>query len=258
MQAHLRDVTSLHTDKGSFIVCQRVLHRCHEIIFEDAPGLVSGPYANMKVVANRLISRRRIKHIVQPTIVGIACVLAGVPAMPRLTEEIGAVAVEQGRADTGANLRSLDTGDDSLRPVIFRASQDTTNGKDDEDQDEKDESSSEEPNGDHAPVISRTTSQSQKLREAAQTTPTLPSLDGIRRSEATDDPFGQRDSSSPPIQPSRSSPVIPMSKRAPSTGSGNLVDNILQQYDNTTQRQLLRSHYCRSEVSRWMSDRILS
>lgn len=252
MQAHLKDVASLRDDNGSFAICQRVLHRCHEIIFEDAPGLVNGPYANMKVISKRRTSRRRILYNFEPAVIGISCVLAGVPGMPQLTEEIGAVAVEQGRAGPDPKLRGVETGGEELNLPTFRDSYDTGEDKEDEEQgpDEKDGSSPDDSLKEvDKSVLPKSGFRTQKIREAAQTSPALTSIDGIRRSEATDDPFGQRVSASPSMLPSRSSPVIPTSKRDPSSSSGNMVDNILQMYDNVTQRQLLQGHYCRSEVS---------
>ena len=113
MQAHLNDLATTDKDSKSFTICQRVILRCHEIIFEDTPGLVSGPYATIKVKSRKLARRKRVKHHVEPTLVGIGCVLAGAPGMPKLTEIMGHAALEQGRAeDTEQHYRSLEVHDD--------------------------------------------------------------------------------------------------------------------------------------------------
>ena len=108
MQAHLKDLAA-NKDTRSFSVCQRVLHRCHEIIFEDSPGLVSGPYSSMKVRSRKHIHRNRVKHHVEPALVGMSCLLAGVPGLPQVAKVVGRVAIEQGREeDVENNIRSLD------------------------------------------------------------------------------------------------------------------------------------------------------
>ena len=109
MQAHLRDLSLSRKDSKSFKICQRVLHRCHEIIFDDVPGLTTGPYASIKVPSKNLPSRRRVKHHIHPAVIGMSVLLAGSPGMPTLAGIVGPVAIEQGReSDDVTLLRSVE------------------------------------------------------------------------------------------------------------------------------------------------------
>jgi hypothetical protein len=83
---------------------------------------------------------------------------------------------------------------------------------------------------------------------AAQTVPALHlHLRTIQRSQASEDPLGQLDTDRVAI-PYLSSPSISSARAAPPSASVNLADALLETYDKESQLQLLRSHYCRSEV----------
>ena len=269
MQAHLNDLATADKDSRSFTICQRVLLRCHEIIFEDTPKLESGPYSTMKVKSRKLQRRRRVKHHIEPALVGIGCVLAGAPGMPTLTEIMGQAALEQGRAEeTVQHYRSLEVEDDEdddgvVGPSLPRKPDDTEGDyeyrEDDEESGNEDTAEGmqmERSNSAHeqnpniplaAGAVSR--SRSQRLTEASQTTPSFSRVSAeIRRSEAADDPFGQLDGPAMPVLPSYSTPAVPIARRSRQSHSGNVIDDVLRSYDAEAQRALLQSHYCRSEV----------
>lgn len=266
MQAHLRDlaIQSKGKDSKSFMICQRLLHHCHEVIFEDSPGLVKGPYSTIKVQSRRLLHRRRIKPHIEPAIIGMSLVLAGSPGMPLITQVAGAMALEQGKVDEdGSGIRSFEPLSDDR--IVASPVKEAGVSFDDEDEDGEDDiktnelpraqpdntntldgSKSSERENDR--LLYEALTQSRKMQEAAQTTPTLSISDSPRVSTSVDDPFGQLDDSPTSAYPSRSSPAISNTRRLRRSGSTSLVDAILQNYDIPTQRHLLQSHYCRAEV----------
>jgi hypothetical protein len=67
----------------------------------------------------------------------------------------------------------------------------------------------------------------------------------IRRSRASEDPLGQLDAELPTPAPHQSSPSL--GKPSPSAAAST-PDILLQKYDLLAQTQLLRGHYCHSEV----------
>ncbi len=129
MQAALRDLSSTRaTNPRPFMICQRILHKCHEIIFADPPEPSASPYkslptsptvsavalpsprgphypngrdrqSRMRATSNfaaRLA--RRVNPHMGPAVVGMGIVLAGTPGMPELAQVTGQVALSQGRA----------------------------------------------------------------------------------------------------------------------------------------------------------------
>lgn len=206
-----------------------------------------------------MLQRKRVKPHMQPAIIGMALIIAGAPGLPLLTKVAGEMSVEQGKAaDDESNLRSLEPqGDIGFVPSPASA----TEANEDEDRDDD-----EQANGATRPrddpdkidgrvmeresdrLLYRVLSQSQKMQEAAQTTPVLSSTDSPRISASADDPFGQLDESPTSSQPFQSSPAISNSRKLRRSGSTSLVDAIMQSYDTPTQRHLLQGHYCRSEV----------
>ncbi|KAF8350695.1 kinase-like protein [Amanita rubescens] len=215
MQASLKDLSTSRYDSHSFIICQRVLHKCHEIIFGDLPSSAVSPYST-------------IKPHPEPALIGLGMVLAGAPGMPVLTEIMGEVAIEQGRIDEdGNNLRSLEQDDEVAGALISEpeANEETREGDDQ----------------DTGTVIRRRTI------SAAQTVPALPlHLRLVRKSRASEDPLGQSDSEQVSTL-FQSSPSI--ATRMPLRSAAiSQADSLLEKYDLASQMQLLRSHYCRSEV----------
>lgn len=249
----------------SFQICQRVLHKCHEIIFEDIPSQVIGPYSSSLKIHNRVQSaRKRVNHHVEPAIIGIACILGSVPGMPSLSEIYGSVAVEQGRVDDdNTNPRRQIAHEDASAPTGIGPSQSNTSQEDVEEDDA--EEADEQPEGAQQATMSslfftvippegsddikaRPNAPRRMTVGAAKTLPSLTSPEvpvSLRRSALSNDPFSQAESRASPYQ---SSPSVLPSKRSSSLGTDVLPDFVLTQYDDATKRRLLQSHYCQSEV----------
>lgn len=254
MQAAIKDLSITTHDTPSFIICQRVLHQCHEIIFGDLPSPTTAPYASLNLPSQSRFTRRKVKPNAEPAVVGIGLVLAGAPGMPLLTENMGRVAIEQGRAEEGNHYRSVESQDDDIvRGLHLNQTIEDSTGDDDQDEVESpttDESHHIIPDF-HATRTSTRPGVLARRRTvgAAQTVPALPlHLRTIRRSRASEDPLGQLDSELTPT-PYLSSPSISSARTAPRSVALNFADALLERYDKDSQAQLLRSHYCRSEVA---------
>lgn len=267
MQAHLKDLAVSRYGSESFHICQRVLNLCQEMIYGDLPA--SGtPYSSLNLPTLPGFIRKKVKPNVQPALVGIGMVLAGVPSMPALTDIMGPVAIEQGRLDDqGEDLRSLDNPDGIVRTHSDR-SQSTNEGKE---EDEEDEVSDPEetkdggqdnatPGGGLAPVSAARLGgksgkggpRSRRQTIAAQTSPALPlHLRDPRKPRLSEDPFGQNDHPLPSAglpSPFQSTPTFSASRHIRRGGSLTSADALLQKYDMEAQKFLLRTHFCRSEV----------
>ena len=92
MQASLKDLSGSPHDSSSFLVCQRVLLQCHEIIFGDILK-AAVPYSALEVPTVPGSVQKKVKHILSPTLVGLGMVLAGTPGMPQLADIMGEVAI---------------------------------------------------------------------------------------------------------------------------------------------------------------------
>ncbi|KIY70928.1 hypothetical protein CYLTODRAFT_370254 [Cylindrobasidium torrendii FP15055 ss-10] len=238
MQASLRDLALVPHGSHSFVICQRILLRCHEIIFGDLPPPATGPYASISLPFQSRFQRKKIKHHAEPAIVGIGVVLASVPGMPCLTDIVGQVAIEQGRIDEdGTDQRSIDRHEEnSVRttsPTISTLSID-----DDEDEDE------DEPE----PAANKPRARLARRRTigASLTAPALPLH--LKKSRASIDPLGQLDNEQV-MTPYQSTPSMhPLRTPIRSSSVVNTADALLHAYDDASQTHLLRSHYCRSEV----------
>ncbi|EJF65958.1 kinase-like protein [Dichomitus squalens LYAD-421 SS1] len=260
MQAYLRDLSTQHSSNASFLICQRILHECHEIIFGDLP---SAPYSSLCAPTHIGPSRKKVRAHVSPALVGIGMVLAGVPGMPQLTEIMGPVALEQGRVDEqGQDIKSIERGDNDRAMVrSISAASAAESGVDIEDDDSMD---SPAPNADHNPeepvdiapssqtvsAVSKRLSRRQTV--GAQTSPALPlHLREARKPRLSEDPFGQEDTlptrAATAATPFQSTPSFP-SRHPYRPNSQPTADLLLQKYDFASQMYLLRSHYCRSEV----------
>jgi phosphatidylinositol 4-kinase len=172
--------------------------------------------------------------------------------MPLLTETVGHVPIEQGRAEEGMNIRSVETPDNETA-ADRRSTQAFQVNVDDDDEDVDDNPDTDEmapASVPHDPVniIRPGVLTRRQTVGAAQTVPVLPlHLRTIRRSRASEDPLGQLDTDHVAI-PYLSSPSISSARPAPRSAAVNLADALLETYDDESQLQLLRSHYCRSEV----------
>ncbi|KAL0071382.1 Phosphatidylinositol 4-kinase pik1alpha (PI4-kinase)(PtdIns-4-kinase) [Marasmius tenuissimus] len=171
-------------------------------------------------------------------------ILAGSPALPKLTEIMGEVAIEQGRIEEeGTEMRSIGAqGDDFAFGTKVLVEEPSADEENDTDIDYP-----ESVQGDEA-----TPNPTVPLRRAtvgpAQTVPTLPlHLQNIRRSRNSEDPLGQLDAEAV-ASPYQSSPSISTRPLIPRASSTHHADTLLQTYDIQSQIHLLKSHYCRSEV----------
>ena len=239
MQASLKDLSTNPTSK-SFQVCQRVLTQCHEIIFGDLPTPASSPYATLQVPFQSRFARKKVRPFFQPTLVGLAMVLAGAPGLPQLTSIMGQVAIEQGRViEDGPEISGLER-DLSQESVTVS----NTVNDDDDDGDAQllpDSPQEEEP----APDTSVPNISQRKPVGPSQTAPALPAH-LVSKLRLSYDPFGQEDTQ-PTNSPSHSTPtLLPNRKHRPNTPSQG--ETLLQRYDQQSQMHLLRSHFCRSEV----------
>lgn len=253
LQAALQDLSS-RRDSQSFVICQRVLHKCHEIIFSDPPAprlLSSSPYASLHLPT--YAPRRKIKHHAEPVFVGIGVILAGAPGMPQLVNFTGQVVIEQGRADEeGDNLRGVEPNADELIPNTSESMVSSSHSSDDQDGVDSPLSSEDTPSSGPPSRIENVQKHRSLTRRrtvaGAQTVPALPlHLRTIRRSRASEDPLGQLDVELNAV-PYQSSPSLPSSLTPLRSTASNPADTFLEQYDEQSQSQLLRSHYCLSEV----------
>lgn len=183
-------------------------------------------------------------------------ILAAAPAMPALADFTGQIALEQGRADDdGQELRSLRSIETDL--VLVTAPKTADSSGIDDDMDPETDSPPNEESGlsqadnheslrQDAPIILR-----RRTVTAAQTVPALPlHLRTIRRSRASEDPLGQLDYETLPAAPAQSSPALPATRTPPRFAAAKMADGLLEKYDLQAQTQLLRGHYCHSEVRR--------
>ncbi|KAI0670281.1 kinase-like protein [Trametes maxima] len=258
MQAYLRDLSQPRSNPVSFLICQRVLHECHEIIFGSIHS--SAPYSALSLPAQLRPFRRKVRPHLEPALVGIAMVWAGAPGMPQLTHIMGPVAIEQGRVDDqGQDIKSIERNDDDsiVRTVSIQSTADSL-GEDEDSVDSPDPAAEghmrEHLEGSGVPrkpsAVPERASRRQTI--ASQTSPALPlHLRDIRRSRMSEDPFGQEDT--PPVPSTSTAPPFQSTPSFPSRhpyrpNSLPTADLLLQKYDFTSQMHLLRSHYCSSEV----------
>ncbi|WRT68689.1 uncharacterized protein IL334_005669 [Kwoniella shivajii] len=311
MQAALRDLTpSRLTHPRPFMICQRILHKCHEIIFGDLPEPSRSPYRSLpqspsmspsssskalsSIVTNGKLKRGnigasvRVNNHIPPALVGMGVLLASTPGMHGLVELAGDWAITQGRRprenDEGG--RAMVEVDQSGGADINSPNRLQRKGSG-EDDDISDEDSLEPDPNPNQNGIKRSVSPSPQqhpksmihLQHPAQTAPSLispprsPSPNPTTppgRPRKGSDPFDQSILSSsdgqPESGPSRNY-TPPRSTHQPfysvpdfavsrSSSSNRLhpvdrpppAETILATYSMDAQRQLLRSHYCRSEV----------
>ena len=255
MQASLRDLSS-SPNSPSFQVCQRTLHRCHEIIFSDLPSPASIPYSGLSVPFRSRFSQKKVKPHVEPALVGIGLILAGAPAMPKLTEVMGEVSLQQGRADDeDIHVKNMDTEEETL-PGAGALSTSSPDALEDEDSNSDDKTGkdkgfeSEQLAVDADPEL-RSSSHLGRRRTVvgARTSPSLIQLRNAHRSHLSEDPLDQLDPSPPSRIPSpyQSSPSI-SSFHSPLRYNASAADSLLQRYDLPSQSYLLRNHYSQSEV----------
>lgn len=245
MQASLSDL-SAQRNSPSFVVSQRMLHKCHEIIFADQVLPSNSPYSGFVVPA--YVRRQKIKHHVEPVFVGLGVILAAAPALPHLAEIMGPVAIEQGRKDEdGENIRSLETDETGAVLSLSQVSPDEV--------DETDSPTSWDDNPQvptisppHLPpslpdVLSR------RSTLGAQTLPALPlHLQRKDRSRLSEDPLGQSESLEITVTPYQSFPSLSSSRIPSQSTAAQRAELLLEQLDLRSQMHLLRGNFYHSEV----------
>ena len=94
------------------------------------------------------------------------------------------------------------------------------------------------------------------LHGAASTSPSLPMhLKKPRKPRFSDDPLGQLDQDETPKAATYSSPALSSARQARTSSSLNEQEALLAKYAPQAQRELLRKHFCRSEVGYFHSHR---
>lgn len=304
MQAALRDLTPTRTTKPRpFLICQRVLHRCHEIIFGDPPEPSRSPYRSLPhsppnstaalLASSTMNSLRagygderarpapvRVNEHIFPALIGMGVIMAG-PGMKGLADLPGEWAVLQGRrprndVEEGRARVEVDQSGGADIPISVAEKMERKASEDTELSDEEKAFTPE-------PLARRRQSQQPstappnasmfQLPHPASTAPDLYSPPLLHRSFSPsqsprpkgDDPFSQQSSTPPPAGPNRPStpprpPPLPfysvpnLSSRSAALRRLNPADrpppadNLLVTYSPDAQRQLLRSHYCRTQV----------
>ncbi|CAE6433777.1 unnamed protein product [Rhizoctonia solani] len=261
MQATLNDLSQNQYRRGttkseSFAICQRVIHKCHDIIYGDPPQPAGGPYGGLPVQPGSRFGRKRVKPYAIPALVGMGTILAGAPGMPALTSISGQVAIEQGRREEPHQLSGVVREQQENEARVSTSSR--TGSMIEYDDDPEYDSSAPGPSdttSKPSPLSIFTQSTSSVQTVTAQAARTSPSLT-TRPPRMSDDPFGQLDPPTPPtkqstLPPIHSTPSIglrPGLNRASSLHHYAHQEVLLKQYDPFTQSQLLRGHYCRGEV----------
>ncbi|KAF9482771.1 kinase-like protein [Pholiota conissans] len=246
MQATLSDL-SMQRDSQSFAICQRVLHKCHEIVFGDQLLPSSSPYSGFNLPA--FTRRRKVNHHAEPIFVGLGVLLASAPAMPQLVDITGQIAIEQGRAeDEGVVVRGFQPIHDE---ELYSASSGYTPTDETDDHDMSSGPDEDFPSPLPPKIVESTNIRSLGRRRTlgAQTLPALPlHLQTIRKPRLSEsDPLGQLDSESSGT-PYQSSPSLPSARTPSRVAAANKANLILEKYDDQAQMHLLRGHYYISEV----------
>jgi hypothetical protein len=265
MQSALRDLTPTRTtNPGPFLICQRILSRCHEIIFGDTPEPSSSPYRSIgqsqssKSKKTRQPKALRVNAHAAPALIGMGVMIAS-PGMSGLADLAGGWAVRQGR-------RPLDDDEGRSRVEVDKAG--GSDGLLKKGGEEGDDSGDEQagPSSHHI-TLTPPGGSGKPLSGPSMTTPNLYSpATGSTISRSTTpqpkgtDPFGQlppaspfemnrSETASPRHQPFHSVPEFTqVNGRYVPTDRLPAPENLLASYSLDAQRQLLRSHYCRSEI----------
>ncbi|KAH7103906.1 kinase-like protein [Auriculariales sp. MPI-PUGE-AT-0066] len=243
MQAYLRD-EKLTRNPRAFQRIQRVLHRTHEIIFAAPTNLVPTPYARTSITAQvaSVFGNRKVKPNAESIVVGVGMITAAI-AVPNFATEIGNIAVEQGRyEDSNELLRSVevidpdpDDDDPPILPAVEEPDELAKSGFFPRARSQKLSDVLDLSGGEAASVLAAR----RRSTLAAQTVPSL-----ILR-PSTQDPFGQNDTH-PPVSPTLAAPTPPYM----STPSFHIATpSVIPAMPDKLLSSLLRSHYCRSEVS---------
>lgn len=323
MQGALRDLTPMRVQHPRpFAICQRVLHRCHEIIFGDPPEPSRSPYRSLphspaastsalmslstgmtsaiKSAAASVVPKLAVKinpHV-PPALVGMGVMLAGAPGMPGLRDLTGEWAITQGRRprdedkEGRARVEVEKGGGADIRPVVRQSpSAAAKKSEDDTDGSDEDGATLSQPSQAVPSSLSRNRPSSRPVPNALASSSsglhpssTVPNL--ATPQSFTDVRTARSLVPTPahePIDPFSQAPEAPLVKRpngvqkhphhhhhhhhhqqphyssvpdliTPGSRKSHMSDRslppevLLSAYSSDAQRQLLRSHYCRSEI----------
>lgn len=260
MQASVHDF-SRSPDSKSFQICQRTLSRCHEIIFDEPSPSSAVPYSGFSIPFKSRFTRKKIKPRMEPALIGMGLILAGTPSIPGLVEFMVEAVLEQGR---GCNFTSVDTEEDLISDVASTSASNSTSDPvtDDDNITDKKEKVEKVDEAERIlpSIVDSDLRRAGSLREGrrtvagACTSTALMHSHNTHKSRLSDNPLGQLTRSPPmsPPSPCQSTPSIP-SSFSPFRHSTSAADVLLQRYDLESQSDLLRSHYCQSEVSNLFS-----
>jgi hypothetical protein len=198
-------------------------------------------------------ARKKVKPHAIPALIGMGMFMAGSMAHPTLANIMVPVAIEQGRADLlGSDLRSLQRNEEDVAPSAATSSlslnKDAGEGSDSDEgpATPAQQSRSSSPESNERKRLPR---RKLPLHGAASTSPSLPiHLKKPRKPRFSDDPLGQLDQDEIPKAATYSSPALSSARQARTSSSLNEQEALLAKYAPQAQRELLRKHFCRSEV----------
>lgn len=256
MQASLRDFSSVNNTPESFLICQRTLLMCHELIFGDIPLPRTSAYPWLSSPSLPQFLRKKVKPHLHPALIGMSMMLASSPGLPSLAKVMGEVAIEQGRIDKqGSDVKSLERHEDDLAQgragSIYQRP--TVGGENDSPWEDVEGTggSGRSPGLSEGVTVEKGTTTTRRQREPTRAARTSPSLSLPRKEDRpprfSDDPLGQLDPVTPPTA-TQSVPSLTSIKQPHRPSSLNASEILLNRYDFGSQIQLLRSHFCRSEV----------
>jgi phosphatidylinositol 4-kinase B len=227
---------------------------CHELIFGDIPPPAPSAYPGLSWPSLPQFLRKKVKPRPYPALIGMSMVFAGSPGLPALSKLMGEIAIEQGRIDRqGLDVKSLERNEDDL--VQGRALPSYELPVEDDEVDSPSEDVEDVQVYNHPPVPlegvkveSGITGRRQRdeMIRAVRTSPSL----SLRKEEQlprfSDDPLGQLDPVPPAV--TQSVPSFPSIKQSHQRSPSSVSETLLNRYDFGSQINLLRSHFCRSEV----------
>lgn len=320
MQSALKDLVPTRTSNPRpFLICQRVLHRCHELIFGDVPEPSRSPYRSAPHTPSQSTSALpaytigvrkgpsedgpklvKVNPHAAPSLVGMGVILAAA-GLPELAEIPGQWAITQGRRpmeDEGEGRKRVEMSKGAEAPS-GRPGDTRPAAEEEKPEDESEEEEAEQrrpsifrPTHDRRRSSGQRSSASTKLGAStappestsfpvlhpAATAPSLPANPALSSPmldltapvspssmQKGADPFSQMPLSPLPVPSSSRRTPSPGAKRnrhpffsnpeltgaygrRPASDRPPSAESLLARYSHDAQRQLLRSHYCRSEV----------
>jgi hypothetical protein len=250
MQGHLKDLSNVDREEFSFVICERVISKIHEMVYDESTYFSSG---------TRPSSRKLPPHL-NASLVGIGAIASAI-GLPSLTLTLSDTVLKQARLGSGRRERCRNliprdedaVQDDAGHPIEGQSTHISPSDSDREDSD----------------VVTASVKQFDQLTKpvdknrflspspldmlkrhrlpAARTNPSLPLslLNARNGSKSLDFRIDDELRKSPHM----SSPSLPLSKQASPGFDGDFLDPV-------TQSSLLRKHYLQTEVGLLFCHRI--